>query len=686
MDRNQIRCSQRCNQMRPVVRMSAGGFMRFGLQVVCLLWGLGLPAAVAAGGMPPSDQELRNRSAGLNLAHFRDQPAAVLHRSTSVAVQRNGLSKRSEFVAVRVLDLAGAKSHSVLRFDYDPATSEVDIDWLRILKTDGSVVHVDPASAIDVPAFKHWIYWPFRVKLISPPDLVPGDIVVWATTSSGFQIAYLTAPEDRFVPPQAGEFYDVMVFGGELPILEQTYTLEMPPDMQIQYQVANGEVTSSTRLRDSGTVYRFHKTDIPAYPAEDRALSLSDSAAKVVLATLRSWKEKSKWFYLANEPSFAFTPQIQQLARRLVDGKKTDSERITALNRWVAHSIRYSGLSMGDGEGYTLHPGTMTLHDRCGVCKDKAGMLVTLMRAAGYQDTYAALTMAGARVEEVPADQFNHSVAAWRRPGGGFLLLDPTWAPLSRSNWSKAEASQHYVVGTPRGEELSITPSSRPEDNLLEIHIDSRIKNEGPASTAVQITGTGYMETALRRWFGFKPQDEWHNQVERLVLTTAPGALLERLSVTSKSIEDLDSKFLFSFTFSGGPHAIGHAEQQAILRPHSFSLFLDEPRIAENLVKGDVRQRKRGLRFRCAKEIRYTESIRLPARMDLVGWTNVLVSNEEGLVEARAQADGRNLEIAVRLRFAAGAVQKARLEDYARLLEAADGLTRKRLVLKRKRR
>jgi len=44
-------------------------------------------------------------------------------------------------------------------------------------------------------------------------------------------------------------------------------------------------------------------------------------------------------------------------------------------------------------------------------------MLVTMMRAADM-DSYAAMTMAGSRIEDLPADQFNHSVVALKKPNG----------------------------------------------------------------------------------------------------------------------------------------------------------------------------------------------------------------------------------------------------------------------------
>ena len=87
--------------------------------------------------------------------------------------------------------------------------------------------------------------------------------------------------------------------------------------------------------------------------------------------------------------------------------KASDEAKAKALVHWVAQNIRYSGQTMGEGEGFTLHSGEMIFEQRSGVCKDIAGMLIAMMRGAGL-DSYAAMTMAGSRIDEVPADQFNH--------------------------------------------------------------------------------------------------------------------------------------------------------------------------------------------------------------------------------------------------------------------------------------
>ncbi len=224
----------------------------------------------------------------------------------------------------------------------------------------------------------------------------------------------------------------------------------------------------------------------------------TDVATKVVLATAEDWPAKSRWFYEVNENAKAFEwdGDIKKKVDELTSGLGTDDEKRKALLAWVAREIRYSGISMGKGEGYTLHPGTMTFNDRAGVCKDIAGMLITMLRCAGYT-TYPAMTMAGAKVEDVPADQFNHCVVAVKLGPGQYKLYDPTWCPFSREVWSSAEKPQNYVIGTPEGEVSMETPLAPPEDNFIKIVSTGRLDSDGNLAGRMHITGGAYSETNL---------------------------------------------------------------------------------------------------------------------------------------------------------------------------------------------
>lgn len=73
------------------------------------------------------------------------------------------------------------------------------------------------------------------------------------------------------------------------------------------------------------------------------------------------------------------------------------------------------------------------------------------------------MTMAGSRVESIPADHFNHCVAVVKLSNGTYMPLDPTWVPFCRELWSSAEQQQNYLPGVPEGSDLCITRFQLPK-------------------------------------------------------------------------------------------------------------------------------------------------------------------------------------------------------------------------------
>lgn len=443
-----------------------------------------------------------------SIAKETDSGQVVVFDSTEVDVEENGRSHFTRHVMVKIYDSDAARSRQTLRMDYDPLANDNKVVSCTVHSPDSSrIVSVERFEDVEAPA--QGIYWGGRMRLYSVGPVRPGDIVEYTTYKVGFQIAYLKDENDakRFVPPQPGTFYDVVLFGEHRPVVHKSYTIRMPRDKPVQYREYNGEIANATRFDGDMLIYSWWKNRIPAIPHEPLSADLSDFVPKVVLATLEDWPSRARWFNETNEPVFALNDEIRRKTEEIIEGYTTDEEKFMALQQWVATHIRYSGLSMGEGEGYTIHPAEMIFSERSGVCKDIAGMLIAMLRAAGYE-TYPALTMAGARVEDIPADQFNHCVVAVSMDDGSFFMLDPTWCSYCRYPWSRWEGDQHYVVGSPQGEERSQHPLFI-EDNRAEIQLDTRLSETGTLVGSFRMEPHGIYDTRLRRALIYRSNPEW---------------------------------------------------------------------------------------------------------------------------------------------------------------------------------
>ena len=568
---------------------------------------------------PATEEEVKALIAEAGDAEaYPDADLLYVLDEADVFVRDSGLATTETHQVIKALTDGGIRSQSVLRQDYDPSNNRFEFKGVRVHRKDGTVEEVDIASTITQPA-KHWmIFWGNQQQLVQVPRLRIGDCVEVQYSKTGFNLAYLddsgevqrAANGEILQPPMPGHWHDTALFQGRHPILRKRYSVHMPKDKPLQFEVYNDRLQSSLWFDGDRHVYTFTAEDMPAVKREPHMVALDDVVAKVVLSTVPDWETKARWFHDANirqfDPDDAVRAKVHELTGHLED----EEEKIATLLHWVADNIRYYGTTRGPHEGYTLHAGPEIFKDRGGVCKDKAGMLITMLRALGCE-VYAALTMAGSRVEAIPADQFNHSITVMRTKDGTFRILDPTWCPLSRELWSSREARQHLVYGTPEGEPLTQSPYFPPEYNLLSCTGESEISANGSLRTDITMDLKGYPCTYLRRNAERYPVPEQRAGFEH-ALNIAPNARLEHLDFIDPYDYSRDS--YVSMTVSADGY-VANGGTVALFRLPLMSHPLADFFIPDLFYSVDAEEREYGMRMRATRLVRYEETIRLPA-----GW------------------------------------------------------------------
>jgi len=537
----------------------------------------------------------------------------VIFDSTRVDVKESGLSYVWSHTLTKVLNAKGAIDLSVVKFGYDPLSAYVDIKEVVIYKKDGTIRRLDMQNVLDYPAPARMIYWGAREKMIEVGRLEPGDAVEVMEFKKGFTYALLEQGEEddsKYIPPMKGHYYDIVEFWSGNPEKVKVYEIDVPKDKPLQYQVYNGEVQSSVLFREDKNIYTFSKKDIVPFKTEPHGVAASDVAPKLLLSTSPDWFAKSRWFYKVNEDfgSFDVTPEVQAKVNDILKNAKNELDSISLLTHWVADEVRYSGISMGCGEGYTLHKGAMTFSDRCGVCKDKAGMLITMLRAAGFK-SYPAMTMAGSRIDYIPADQFNHSVTIVKLKDGKYHLLDPTWVPFVRELWSSAEQQQQYLMGVPEGADLATTPLSAPENHFLKISGKSSLLADGTLTGTLTINAEGQTDAGIRGMFRNFNKTQWNQNIEKEILKISPLAEITHIEYT----DPIDYK--------AGPIRIIIEYRIPEYALVYGGKILFTPLTASNMFKNYqphlffetwMKERKYPFRDRCSRLVELSESVQLP--------------------------------------------------------------------------
>lgn len=562
-------------------------------------------------------QSAAERLAAVKAEDYPGASMVIVFDSTKADVQETGLTYVNMHRLYKVMTPAGALQLNVIKIDYDPQSAAVEINKVIVYRSTDAGGHGGmeiTSPVLDYPAPARAIYWGAREKMIEVGRLEPGDAVEVWLFRKGFTYALLDGGQDddeKYIPPMRGHFYDIVPFYSDDPIAEKVYRVTLPDDKVLQYKFYNGEVDSSFIHRGNELIYTFTKKDIKPLKKEPGMVDLSDVAPKLLLSTSPDWYAKSKWFYKVNEDfgSFESTPEIKAKVDEILKNAKTEMDSVSLLTHWVADEIRYSGISMGCGEGYTLHKGAMTWADRCGVCKDKAGMLVTMLRAAGF-GSYPAMTMAGSRIDYIPADQFNHSVTVVKLKDGQYHLLDPTWVPFLRELWSSAEQQQNFLRGVPEGSDLDITPVSPAENHYLDISGKSTLSDDGTLEGEIVIRAEGQSDGAIRRMFTGYYKDQWDHGIEMELKRISPSA--EMLSVGyGDPYKYLDGPIRIVIKYRVPGYGLINGDEIMVKSFIASGFF---KRAMGNLyIDTKPETRTYPFRDRCSRQVSLTESISLPA-------------------------------------------------------------------------
>ena len=540
--------------------------------------------------------------------------------STDVTVQSTGSGSFVIRKIIKVLNTQGALANRVLKYDYDPLTAHAEFYRVTVYKANGDVVNLDITQQQDYVAPARMIYWGARQIMMEVGHLEPGDIIDYRINKKGFTYALLASTqedESRFIPPMQGQFYDIVPFWATEPTVRKVYKVTIPMEKEMQFQFYQGECSSSMRYEDGKKAYTFVSTDIMPTKHEPNMVDLFDAAPKLMMSSTPHWKDKSLWFNKVNEDYGSFTPipEAQKKVDELIKGKKTEMEKIAVLTHWVADNIRYSGISMGKGEGYTLHNLKMNYTDRCGVCKDIAGTLIAFLRMAGFE-AYPAMTMAGSRVESIPADHFNHCVTVVKLSNGTYLPLDPTWVPFCRELWSSAEQQQNYLPGVPEGSDLCITPISAPENHYVRIKADNRLDTKGTLTGQFTITAEGQSDSNIRRIFTEGWQSQWKNSMENQLLAVSPKARLLSVDYGKNPKDYQAAPIKITFRYEIPEYAVP-GENEMLLKPMVMNNLYNQVK-SYLRINTDLEERQYGFKDGCSRLIELDETIQLPAGYQLL--------------------------------------------------------------------
>jgi tetratricopeptide (TPR) repeat protein len=335
------------------------------------------------------------------------ESAVVLLDRRVVRVHRNGLSRTFAQRVVQVVTDRGATENSEFAIHYTPGTEQVDVRQARVYRRDaaGALNVLEATDRSDEDLSEPWygLYYDNRAEVVRFEGLRPGDV---------FEIQYLV--DDVGSENQLADYFgDLQYMAETIPKRRWDYTLIAPKSRAIHTnQPLLPRLERTITEEKDERIYRFAAKDVAKADSEPAMPGLGEATPYLHVSTYATWAEVGAWYWRLVEEQLIPDEEVRKTARGLVTRGMTDADRVRAIYDFVVASTRYVGLEFGI-HGYKPYKVTQVLARRFGDCKDKASLMIALLREVGVDaELVLVRTRRGGRLEPQPASLaiFDHAI------------------------------------------------------------------------------------------------------------------------------------------------------------------------------------------------------------------------------------------------------------------------------------
>jgi cellulose synthase operon protein C len=297
----------------------------------------------------------------------------VIRKLTVTTVLPSGQASQFKQVAYQPLTKRGATMGRQFVFSYHADRQVVRLRGARVYRKDGRVDETVATgeTALNDPSIN--MYTLQRNYYVQFDKLDVGDVV---------EVRYRL--DDVAVQNQTGDYFgEIQYLQSVDPIVSSEYVLVSPKSKKLHLShspLAGLKKTES--VAGDKKIVRLIATDVPALRREHRMPPKSELLAQVHVSTFSTWKEVGAWYWGLVKPKLDVDDSVRQRARKLAEKAKTAREKVNAVYAFVAGEIRYVALEFGI-EGIRPRRAALTLARGWGDCKDKATLIVSMLRELG---------------------------------------------------------------------------------------------------------------------------------------------------------------------------------------------------------------------------------------------------------------------------------------------------------------
>lgn len=407
-------------------------------------------------------------------------PKRTLRNLTVTTVFPNGLASRFRQVVFQPLTDEAAAAGREFSFEYQGDRQTVTLRAAKVYRADGKIDEAVESGegAANNPAIA--MYTSTRTFYVHFPRLNAGDVV---------ELRYRVedvAPRNEF----ADYFGEVEYLGSDEPVASTEYVLITPTARTFNINASSvPSLKRDTTVDGDRRIDRFLVDNLAPIASEPVMPAWAEILPHVHVSTFKTWDAVGAWYWGLARDQFDVDDEVRRRVKEITKGLTEDAAKVKAIYKYATET-RYVALEFGM-EGIRPRRCAQTLARGWGDCKDKATLIVTMLREAGIPSTIV-LVRTGMRgeIEGDPASlaPFDHAIAYVPSLD---LYLDGT---AEHTGVGELPVMDRNAVALQINEgkpKLVHLPQPPPEASTTKRKIDVTLAPDGTGQFALEMSVTG---------------------------------------------------------------------------------------------------------------------------------------------------------------------------------------------------
>jgi tetratricopeptide (TPR) repeat protein len=480
--------------------------------LVILLCVLSVPGALLAQNTPPPKGPRPSRAVRANTASQTNspdsskEPFVIESYDTNVRLENDGRGEQNLTVRALVQTAAGAQQLHELVFRYASPNQQIQIYFVRVRKSDRTVVNGSVDDVKDTPAIAEAAYSSLKDEHIGVPPLAVGDTLEYEIGT-------------RIVTPFApGEFWFAHSFVSGAVIRRESLQIDLPAERKVILK-SSPAAPFKTWTQKGRILYRWERTNPGASNnlPKDQADRQNAKTPDVQLTSFSDWNGLAAWYGKLEQHRSEPSAEIRATVDELTQGKSDDLAKEAALYDYVSTRIRTIDMPLGEA-GWQPHSAGEVFANKYGDSADKHILLRAMLQAAGIASDVALLPFSRAIEKSVPSPaQLEHTLTVIPRPTDTIWMDTSTEvAPFGMLAAPLRDKAALLVANNGTGK-FAQTPADPPFTSSQQVDIEGRISDLGKLTASAQYKMRGDTELVLRLAFHRTPPAQWRDLAQTIL-------------------------------------------------------------------------------------------------------------------------------------------------------------------------